>query len=273
LALRDRAESLRIAHNIFPALETVEVNKLDHWGFATLGEAYLLLSDLETARKWYGKAVAHSPSRHQDIAVMRRQARLNLDNLGLPRDALDDVLYVPRVAAFSGHLVDAPGRPDARFPPDKVAAVRKAILERLQHYGVGYGFSSAARGSDLLFVEELKKIGGSVRVVLPFPRGDFKKTSVGDSWEDDFDRDLEGVDVDELSPQMPPADKQPKAYDACNKTILEKALQKAHLLDQKPILITVWNGKPGDGAGGTADAVRAWESEGYPVDVIDISKL
>jgi hypothetical protein len=26
----------------------------------------------------------------------------------------------------------------------------------------------SARGSDLLFVEELKKIGGSVRVLLPF---------------------------------------------------------------------------------------------------------
>ena len=38
-------------------------------------------------------------------------------------------------------------------------------------------------------------------------------------------------------------------------------------------LAIVWNGNPGDGAGGTADAVRAWHSEGYPVDVIDISKL
>jgi len=31
---------------------------------------------------------------------------------------------------------------------------------------------------------------------------------------------------------------------------------KAQLLDQEPILITVWNDNPGDGAGGTADAVR-----------------
>jgi hypothetical protein len=39
------------------------------------------------------------------------------------------------------------------------------------------------------------------------------------------------------------------------------------------LLITVWNGNPGDGAGGTADAVRAWRDEGYTVEQIDISKL
>jgi hypothetical protein len=95
---------------------------------------------------------------------------------------------------------------------------------------------------------------------------------VGDSWEDDFDRDLEGVDVDELSPQTPPADKQPKAYDACNKTIWKRHT-KGPFARPEPILITVWNGNPGDGAGGTADAVRAWRNAGYPVDVIDLSKL
>jgi hypothetical protein len=54
LALGDRTESLRIVHEIIPALKKVEVNKLDHWG-SPPWRAYLLLSELEIARKWYGR--------------------------------------------------------------------------------------------------------------------------------------------------------------------------------------------------------------------------
>jgi len=275
LQLGDRAQSGRIARQVLPALEAVRVEELDHYGLATLGEAYLLLNDLENARTWYGKAVAHSPALHQDIAVMRRQARRNLKNLGMQPDALDDVLYVPRVAAFSGHMVDAPGRPTPRFPQEKVGAVRKAIVERLKQYGIGYGFSSAARGSDLIFIEELRKRGGSVQVFLPFPRAGFKQTSVGFGWDDRFEKALKGekVEVSMLAPEVPPEAEQPAAYAACNEKVFEAARQKAKLLDEEPILITVWNGNPGDGAGGTADAVRAWKDEGHAVDLIDISKL
>jgi hypothetical protein len=233
----------------------------------------LLSSDLENAKKWYAKAVSLSPELHQDIAVMRRQARRNLQKLGLQRDSLDGVLDVPRVAAFTGHMVDAPGRPTPRFPQDKVGDVRNAIAEQLKKHEIGYGFSSAARGSDLLFIEELKKIGGCARVFLPFPREQFKLTSVGYGWDGRFDKALKDVEVIELSADVPPEDKQPEAYAACNTKIIEEAIAKAKMLDEQPILITVWNGNLGDGAGGTADAVRAWRDEGYTVEQIDLSKL
>jgi hypothetical protein len=266
-------ESARIAQKILLALEGARTDELDHWQFATVGESHLLLSDLENAKKWYGKAVAHSPERHQDIAVMRRQARRHLERLGLQPDALDRVLYIPRVAAFSGHMVDVPGRPIPRFPKEKVGAVRKAIADRLKQHEVGYGSSSAARGSDLLFIEELKKRGGFAKVFLPFPRADFKRTSVGHGWDDRFDKALEGIEVVELATEAPPEGRQPEAYDACNKKVFEDAVRRAELLDQKPILITVWNGNPGDGVGGTADAIRAWCEEDYTFEQIDVSKL
>ena len=186
---------------------------------------------------------------------------------------LGDLLRMSRVVAFTGHMVDAPGRLTPRFPPNKVPAVRKALAECLKRRAIGYGFSSAARGSDLLFIEELKKLHGCPRVFLPFPRDQFKKTSVGYSWDAAFDRALQEVDVIELSSELPPEEKQPEAYAACNRKILEETIAKAKLLDEEPLLIAVWNGNPGDGAGGTADAVREWQNEGYPVEVIDIAKL
>jgi hypothetical protein len=186
---------------------------------------------------------------------------------------LDAVLDVPRVAAFTGHMVDAPGRATPRFPPDKVAAVRKAMAACLTKHEIGYGFSSAARGSDLIFIEELKKLNGRPMVFLPFPQDQFKKTSVGHGWDQGFDRALQGVEVVQLSEKLPPEDQQPEAYAACNRKILEEAIAKAKLLDEEPLLIAVWNGNPGDGTGGTADAVREWQNEGHPVEIIDISKL
>ena len=275
LEMGNKVESSRIARKVLMTLKDVDVEKLDHWNRATLAEVYLLLNDVKNARKWYGKAVGYEPEMHQDIAVMRGQARRILVRLGHARDAFDEILYIPRVAAFAGHMVDAPSRTTPRFPEDKVGTVRKAIVERLNKYGIGYGFSSGARGSDLLFVEELKKRGACACIYLPFPRSDFKKTSVDYGWDTRFDQALLGdnVDVVELSPEVPAEPEQAAAYGACVEKILEAAVKKAQLLDQEPILITVWDGDPGDGAGGTENAVRAWKLEGYELDTIDISTL
>jgi hypothetical protein len=138
-----------------------------------------------------------------------------------------------------------------------------------------YGFSSAARGSDLLFVEEFLDLGGRVRVFLPFPREDFARTSVGYGWDGSFNRVLNSpkVQVFQLSDQLPLPRRQPQAYADCNMKILEEARKYATQLDQDPLLLTVWNGNQGDGQGGTADAVRSWRNKGYHVDLIDISKL
>jgi tetratricopeptide (TPR) repeat protein len=275
LQLGQRAESGKIAQKVLNAMEGLPEQDLDEWKLATRAEAYLLLGDQEHARLWYGKAVTRSPVSHQNIAVMRWQARLDLRALGLADDTLNSVLYIPGVAAFTGHMTDAPGRPSPRFPEEKVGAVRKAIRGRLLASKVMYGFSSAARGSDLLFVEELLDLGGRVRIFLPFPRQDFARTSVGHGWDTSFNKVLNNpkVQVFQLSDHLPPPEQQPQAYADCNLKVLEEARSHANQLDQDPLLITVWNGNPGDGQGGTADAVRSWRNKGYRVDPIDISKL
>jgi len=43
--------------------------------------------------------------------------------------------------------------------------------------------------------------------------------------------------------------------------------------DETPVVIVVWDGRPGDGPGGTADAVALWREDGFTPDVIDITKL
>ena len=87
------------------------------------------------------------------------------------------------VAAFTGHMVDAPGRDEPRFPLNKVESVRREIARALEAYDVRHGFSSAARGSDILFLEELLKRGGTAHIFLPFPARAFAQTSVGYGWD------------------------------------------------------------------------------------------
>ena len=112
-----------------------------------MAEAHQLLGSEEYSREWYERALARDPMAMENIAVMRRQARIELQALGRPTGQLDDVFGIPRVAAFVGHMTDVPDRATPRFPEALQRAVGQAIRSRLQTLRIGYGFSSAARGS------------------------------------------------------------------------------------------------------------------------------
>lgn len=246
---------------------------LDHWGLATLGEAYLLKGRIDDARDWYAKAAAKAAGRHQDIAVMRRQARMNLEAQGKPRDLLDATLPVPRVLAYTGHRTDAPGRNPPRFPEGKVAAVGQAIREKLKGLGALHGFGGAASGTDLLVLKELAARSLTATVVLPFPVEDFAKVSVGGGvWRRTFDemRDKPGIEFTApLQPALPPPEAQPQAFADANVEIQRRAMEYAKRLDETPVVLGVWDGQPGDGPGGTADTVALWHFEGVEPLIID----
>jgi len=179
------------------------------------------------------------------------------------------------VAAFTGHMVDAPGREKPRFPSTKVEAVRREIAKKLAAHDIRHGFSSAARGSDILFLEELLKRGGVPHIFIPFPATAFAQTSVGYGWDDRYWKVLRDprVKLVEMADSLPPESDQSAGYDKCNVLVQEEAIRLAKSLGIKPILLAVWNGNPGDGRGGTADAVRSWVRHGYPEITIDLSKL
>jgi hypothetical protein len=260
------AESLRIAAEIeasVRALMSRLPDDVDHWRIASLAEALLLQKRLEDAKTAYESAVAAAPRRPHDIAVMRRQARLNLRYLGQSPSALDDALPVPGVAAFTGHMTDAPGRRPPRFPEARVPSVRERIRGILHSRNVRFGFCSGARGGDLIFLEELLQRGGTAKLVLPFPAEAFKKTSVGGAWDRSFDRlaAAKGVELMILHERVPPESEQSEAFADCNREIARLTIEQARLLDQRPLLISVWNGDVETNTGGTGDFVRSWSDE------------
>jgi hypothetical protein len=278
LLLDHREDSLRSARAVRDQLQAVPEGQLDHWGRATLAESFLVLDDLASAARWYEKAAALAFRLPSDIATMRRQVRLLLPKLGRDANALDGSLPVPAVVAFSGHMTDAPDRAVPRFPESKTEAVRLRIRAWLRsHGGRVHGVASAARGSDILFLEEVLASNGTATVVLPFPKDDFKKVSVGQGWDERFDAVLAHERVEVLPPlleRMPVEAEQPAAFERCNLAIVDKAEGFGERFDDAaPTLLTVWNGSPGDATGGTAHAVTLWRQRAHPSENIDLSQL
>jgi tetratricopeptide (TPR) repeat protein len=280
LYLNKRTEAAVTANQL---LDTMKPETLDdHWGRATYAEACLLCEKFDEARSWYEKAVSGNPELYQAIAVMRRQARLNLKYLGREKSDLDDALPVPGVVAFAGHRVDdlrtqrsSGEEREPRFPEDKVPRVREAIQKCLFELGFVHGFGTAAAGSDLLFLESFVKRGVKPVVVMPFPEEDFRRISVGDGyWGNKFDELRSKWDIRLLSSDVPSETGEDQAFEDSNKEIQRLAADYAKRLDEKPQLVVVWDGKKsGDGPGGTADVVRQWELDGVTPKVIDITTL
>ncbi|HLN10389.1 MAG TPA: hypothetical protein VK281_15720 [Xanthobacteraceae bacterium] len=163
---------------------------------------------------------------------------------------------------FTGHMTDLPGRAEPRFPDSLTDAARARIGAAIDRRVpdprgptdglAALGFASAARGGDILFHEECRRRGIDTVIVLPFDPEEFVRRSVdgvpGTDWPGRF-RDLWST-----TPTghrhvlgLPVND---EAFALCNARLLDLARQHGRVH-----LIALWDGKGGDGPGGTADLV------------------
>ncbi|MEM9035187.1 MAG: hypothetical protein AAGD18_11390 [Actinomycetota bacterium] len=165
----------------------------------------------------------------------------------------------PTVIVASGHLTDAPDRPQPRFPESEVGRVELDIARILDSWGVGEGttlITGGARGADLICAEGALERGGGVVLVLAEDVDSFVRRSVDGSdpsWRDRFDaarRRASEVHV------LDPASSDPGVgmHDAANRRMIELARDASG--EAGPRAIVVWNGEEGDGPGGTRDFLR-----------------
>jgi class 3 adenylate cyclase/tetratricopeptide (TPR) repeat protein len=243
----------------------------DYWVVATLGEAFLLQGRQEEARRYYQLARRLSGNNLSTLASTRRQ--LNL--LGSYTDVDAEVLgalRVPPVVAFTGHMLDAPGRKVPRFPEERVEGVRRAIDSVLEELEAAIGYSSAACGADVLFLESMQARGGETNVILPFDREEFFSASVrfaGDSWMRRTAAALERAHKTEQACRGGYRGEN-LLFSFANRLILGKAIQRGRLLETDAHLIAVWDGTYSRAAGGTGEFVDTWEQTGAPLTIIDV---
>ncbi|HEX8071096.1 MAG TPA: tetratricopeptide repeat-containing protein [Pyrinomonadaceae bacterium] len=246
-----------------------------YWPLATLGEAALILGDLKEAEARYCEAVA-SGSSYGEIASTRRNARLLLAHLQLDGAGVERCLRLPRVVVCSGHLLDAPGRAHPRFPAHLEAAVRERLRARLKELDAGIGYSSAACGSDILFLETMAELGGETNVVLPYNREQFVAESVevlpGAGWRARFEAALERAATVTVASEQKIGEGG-LSYEYCNLLLQGVGLMRAEQLDTGLVPLAVWDGRAGDGPGGTAAFVAQWQATEREVEVIDTAAL
>lgn len=184
-----------------------------------------------------------------------------------------------QVLLFSGHMIDAPQRPQPRFPAamEKEAQAKiEQVLDQLQVDRSSLAIAPGiACGGDILFIEACLTHQMRVQAYLPFAPTEFITQSVGfagDDWIERFQRILDHPQVEiRLQPEelgAVPPDENP--FERNNRWTLESSLRYG--ID-KLRLIVLWDGKGGDGQGGTFDMVKQVRQLGGTVEHLDTTKF
>lgn len=156
----------------------------------------------------------------------------------------------PTVIVASGHMIDGPDRAAPRFPPSEVPRVTAGVERALADWDAGPATTlicGGARGADLIAAERALARGARVRLVLALAVDEFVRRSVAlpdTDWEARFRRVLRRAEVEVVDG---PDDEQ--VFARANARMIELA----RALDERPHAIVVWDGREGDGPGGTRD--------------------
>ncbi|MFW6181442.1 MAG: TRAFs-binding domain-containing protein [Spirochaetota bacterium] len=271
----DDGEARRLSRRVLGiCLDRLKGGERDYWLVATVGEGLVLLQRYAKAARFLALARKLAGKNYSWLASTRKQLHLLRHFLDIPDQVLDP-LRVPPVVAFTGHMLDRPGRKKPRFPGFLAEAVKQQIAARLRQLGAGIGYSSAACGSDVLFLECLQERRAETNVILPFDREEFMRASVdhgGPAWRQRAERTLKNATVvlhategmylgDDL------------LFDYANRMIMGKTLLRAEVLDAEPVLMAVWDRKRDNNPGGTASFIRLWEQNGRRLEIIDLRDL
>ena len=247
----------------------------DYWLLATLGETALILQQFSEAQQWYAEAVNLGEKRFGDLSSTRRNATLLLQHLEGDVPKMRELFPIPRVAVFSGHMLDAPDRPSPRFPAPLEREVHKAIRDRLQKLDACLGYASAACGADILFLEAILELGGEAHIVLPYEREQFIRECVnlipGSNWTKRFHQVLEQA-TEVIVPSHPRIEDGNVVYEYANRLLHGLAKMRSEQLETDLVPLAVWDGQPG-GVGGTASVVKDWQEWGDRVEFIDLSEI
>ncbi|HTH17750.1 MAG TPA: adenylate/guanylate cyclase domain-containing protein [Magnetospirillum sp.] len=227
---------------------------------ATLGQAHLLLGETEEAIATFQQAHALEGVHYgRVVAALKQLDLLRQGGVEVP-DEISDLVKPPTVVVFTGHALDRPGE-GPHFPPGLEAAVRAEIAAQLEELNAQVGYSMAACGSDLLFIEAMLERGAEVNVVMPFAMDDFSANEVrygGPRWEMRFRNALK------LAASVTYATEErylghDMLYRFANQCLHGLATLRSGFLLTSPYLLAVWDMMPGSLVGGAGDFIDQWE--------------
>ena len=219
---------------------------------------------------------------YRELSV--RTANVDAALQAFPPESVQSVAGIrPRVIVFTGHMIDSPDRREPRFPRGEADTAREAIRGALTAElempgGVGIGIAGGASGGDLLFHEVCADLGIATQLYLALPPAQFIVESVqaaGPEWVERFRRVCGRLPRRELakSKELPEWLRDKPGYDIwqrCNLWMLHNALAQGR---DRVTLIALWDGKKGDGLGGTEHMVEKAQGRGAKVVILDTNTL
>jgi hypothetical protein len=162
-------------------------------------------------------------------------------------------------------MIDQAGREHVRFPAWAESRARRAICDAVTATGYAQpgttiALSGAASGGDLLFQECCRELGLPTMVLLALPPDEFEAESVapaGPEWVRRYHALLEGTAPERLHVM----DGQDGLLEGATDNVWQRAnlwmIEKASALAPKRALLALWDGKTGDGPGGTEHLLQA----------------
>ena len=181
---------------------------------------------------------------------------------------------------FAGHRIDAPDRPQPRFPAAGAPLAKAAILEELRRLGNDHevlGLASGASGGDILFHEACRELGLRSILCLPFRADGYAAQEFAslNDWRSRFLALRDDREVQELSDREP----LPRWLRGTNINPWERGnrwvLQMARASARKVALLALWDGNRSTTTpGGTFHMVQLAERAGtVDIKVLDSAKF
>jgi hypothetical protein len=287
------ALQLRFDHADSPQLSPND--ERDPWLLSSAGDLSLLtLPNPNRAIYFYKKAAAAQGDFILDAA---RKQLVMFAQLGILQAGVSEALKVfppdstasisqrlEKVVLFTGHRIDSATRKKPRFPPSKEVVAREAIRSVLKEekeitQGSMLGVAGGANGGDILFLEVCEELDISTEMMLALPEGQFIEASVDaddKTWVQRFREQLDkhpNAPILAESSELPKWLQMKKGYDVWERNnlwLLSEALCRSpkHLT-----LLALWDGEPGDGAGGTEHMVSLARERGAQVILLNAKTL
>ncbi len=249
--------------------------KNEYWVQATEAEALLLLGSVKESVVSYLEAVSLPDAKPSWISSTRKQALQIAGEYKDPQILKKIKTAFPTlgIVAFSGHVLDQPGA-DPRFPPEAEGLAKKEIVKALDDMNASCGYSSAACGTDIIFLESMIERGAETHIFLPFAKKDFIEISVrraGGNWVSRFERVLDlATSIHYVTKEGYFGDN--ALFSFCNNILLGFAAMRGRGMDEDPKLLVFWDGSPGS-KGGTGELVKEWRNIFNDPIIIDSVKV
>jgi hypothetical protein len=185
----------------------------------------------------------------------------------------DDRHEYAHALLFTGHMIDSADRAQPRFPRSAEKRARQAIREAIAAVawtrpGSTIALAGGASGGDLLFHECCEELGIPTRVLLALPPDKFEAASVapaGRAWVDRFHALLKKLGPGRAH-LMESVD---GLLEGETENIWQRAnlwmIEEATAIAAEQALLALWDGKTGDGPGGTEHFLQVARQAGIHI--------